>query len=104
MKKFINTPRKLALVLMVAFGSVAALLSINATDMPAPTEPALKRTLVESKTFRVVKVKQIQPANVHEEINIPIYRVYWDNGDSTKMWGTAPQPGDSTSFQTYQYK
>ena len=104
MKKIFNTPKRLALIVSATLGTAAVLLSLNATDptrIKLPERP--KPTLIEQKTLTVVAVKRLRPANVHEEINIPIYRVYWDNGDSTKMYGTVPHVGDTTSFQVYHY-
>jgi hypothetical protein len=97
MKDQINRrPTALALLLFAAITLVAMALTSCSSIPPARTV---------SEWVRVDSVEQISPRNVHEEMNIPIHRIYWENGVITTIHGVQPPtPGDSVQWITYDYR
>ena len=85
-----------ALLVITVFILIAAMFSACSSIPPARTV---------SEWVRVDSVEQISPRNVHEEMNIPIHRIYWENGVTTTVHGVQPPtPGDSVQWITYDYR
>jgi hypothetical protein len=57
-----------------------------------------------TETIYIDSLEQLTPRSIHEEMNTPIYRIYWSNGQRSTSHGITPHIGDSTTATTYIYK
>jgi hypothetical protein len=88
-------PIAIALLYFAAITIIALLLTSCGSRTP-------KGAITE--TIYVDSLERLQPRNIHEEMNLPIYRVYWSNGYISTTHGFTPSIGDSTTATTYIYK
>ena len=56
-----------------------------------------------TETIYIDSLEQLTPRSIHEEMNTPVYRIYWSNGQRSTSHGITPHVGDSTIAITYIY-
>jgi hypothetical protein len=58
---------------------------------------------VVKETIYIDSLEQLTPRNIYEEMNTPVYRIYWSNGQRSISHRITHHPGDSSTATTYIY-
>lgn len=93
-----NYKRRPLLSLLFAL-TAAVLLALIASLVSCTTA-----TPSESHYIYVESIEQIQPRNIHEEMNVPIHRIIWSDSTTSTINGATRTPviGDSALVITYK--